>query len=36
MTPRSRPRAVVVCFGVAALCLLTAALLAAWDAYGTG
>lgn len=34
MTPRSRPTAVLVCFGVAALCLLAAVLIAVRDAYG--
>lgn len=34
MTPRPRPTAVLVCFGMAALCLLAAVLVAAWDAYG--
>lgn len=32
--PRSRPAAVRLCFGVAALCLLAALLLSAWDHYG--
>lgn len=33
MTPRPRPTAVRLCFAAAALCLLTAALLALWNSH---
>lgn len=33
MRPRPRPAAVRVCFGAAALCLVVAALLTAWDTF---
>lgn len=38
MTPRSRsrPAAVRLCFGAAALCLLAAVVLAVWGSYGVG
>lgn len=34
MSPRPRRRAVRLCFGGAALCLLAAVLISVWDAYG--
>lgn len=34
MTPRHRPAAVRLCFGIAGLCLLAAVLMSLWDSYG--
>ncbi|MET3988279.1 hypothetical protein ABIC27_006183 [Streptomyces sp. PvR034] len=34
--PRARPAAVRLCFAGAALCLLSALLLALWNTYATG
>ncbi|CAM5496407.1 hypothetical protein SAVIM338S_03523 [Streptomyces avidinii] len=34
--PRSRPPAVRLCFGAAALCLLAAVVRAVWESYGLG
>lgn len=34
--PRTRPAAVRLCFGAAALCLLAAVVLTVWESYGVG